>query len=47
MFHVYAVPYEARRGRWIPLGLDWQMVVSCHVGAWYQKWVIQKNRQCS
>ena len=31
--HVCAVPTETRRGQWIPLGLELQMVVSGHVGA--------------
>jgi hypothetical protein len=33
VYHMYTMPMQARKGRWIPLELQLQTVVSCHVGA--------------
>ena len=41
------MPKEARRGHWIPLGLELQMVVSCHVYAGNRIQVPCKSIQCS
>lgn len=43
--HVGAIPMEARSGQQIPLELELQAVVSCHVGAENGAWVLAKSSQ--
>lgn len=37
------IPEKARRGRWVPWAWSCETVVSCHVGAGNQTWVLWKN----
>lgn len=41
------MPQKTRSGCQIPLGLELQTVMSCHVGAWNQTQVSCKSRQAA
>ena len=41
------VPAEVRRGHWIPLALEFQMVVGYHVEDGNQTWVLWKSSNFS